>query len=174
MSITTKTGDKGKTSLLSGERVPKHHVRVEAFGVVDELSAMLGIIRAEGDDFLDGDESAFLKAVQEDLFDLGAALSDSSGKGDLSPALENLELRSRSLEQNLPKLNNFILPGGHPLAAKIHLARTICRRAEREMIQVNTLAKGALPYINRLSDYLFLLARTVNQKTKTDEILWKK
>lgn len=163
----TKTGDKGETGLLSGERVPKTHVRVEAIGVIDELNAILGLIQSET-------ANSQLKTIQEDLFELGALLADTKTRGSMNEALKRLESWAYPLEESLPELRNFILPSGQGSAALAHLARVTCRRAERAMLKIENLPTGALPYVNRLSDFLFLLARKFNIDSKTDELIWKK
>lgn len=169
MSIVTKTGDQGQTSLYDGSRVPKDAPPIEEVGLLDELNASLGVVRSMG-----GDESApELHRIQCELFDLGTLVAMPGSDGSMEQALKELEFRTAELEAGLPALKNFILPGGHPLAAQVHLARTICRRAEREFVKLAPQPKQGLPYLNRLSDYLFLLARKVNLDRKTEEVIWK-
>lgn len=167
MSIMTKTGDKGQTGLYNGERVPKNHLRIEAVGTLDELNAHLGLLRSMG-----GHES--LEVIQSDLFELGGLLATPGTKAGFKEPLRFLDVWAQEVEASLPPLQNFILPGGHLLSAQAHVARTVCRRAERLMVQLTPLPQDALPYINRLSDFLFLLARKFNLDTKTDEVLWTK
>lgn len=163
MSIATKTGDAGETSLLSGQRVAKDHPRIDAVGFLDELNSQIGLIRSQGADEYIPD----LKNIQDELFEAGAF-------GGMNTALARLEESLNKLEATLPTLDKFILPGGHPLAAQTHVARSVCRHAERSLIKVKELPPGLLPYINRLSDYLFLAARHINISTKTDEVVWTK
>ncbi len=162
MSIVTKTGDQGLTSLYSGERVPKSDPRIEAVGALDELSANLAGLN--------------LEYIQEDLFSLGAAVADMRRTGEkefLAPELKRLEDDIYAMEDELPALKNFILPGGHPLAIRAHQARAVCRRAERSLSQVQPLPKNVLPYVNRLSDFLFTYARKLNFKEGVSEVIWK-
>lgn len=163
MSIATRTGDDGSTSLYSGERVSKSHIRVQTVGSLDELNAHLGTI----------DVSAFdLRVVQNELFDLGSLVADTKVDKDFIAPLARLDAAIEVLESELPPLTQFILPGGHPEAAKIHVARAVCRRAEREMSQIETIPASGYEYLNRLSDYLFLAARKVNQATNSNEDPW--
>ena len=161
MSIITKTGDKGDTSLYSMERVPKSHLRIEAVGTLDELNAHLAGLKIE--------------EIQEDIFYLSSLIADTRIPEDavvLDMELQILEKRALNLEDKLPPLKNFILPGGCPEAIRTHEARAICRRAERIVSQLSPLPKNILPYLNRLSDFLFILARTFNQKAGVKEIVW--
>lgn len=162
MSIVTKSGDQGETSLYSGERVKKSDPRIEAVGALDELNSNLAGLELED--------------IQENIFAIGALVADTrtdSGRVVLEEELARLEESIYALETELSPLKNFILPGGHPLACQAHRARAICRRAERNISQVANLPKNIIPYINRLSDYLFTLARKINMDTKTDELIWK-
>ena len=161
MSIVTKTGDKGETGLLKGCRVPKTDPSLEAIGDLDELSAQLGMT-----------PNAETERIQNDLFELGALLAGS--QGTMTEQRKRIEKELAALEPTLQPLKNFILPGGHPVAAQLHFARAICRRAERHLAALAEKPEAAQPYLNRLSDYLFLLARSQNQKTHTKEVLWKK
>lgn len=163
MSIATRTGDDGSTSLCSGERVPKTHERIQMVGSLDELNALLGTV----------DPKVFdLKDIQNELFDLGWLMADTKTKKTFNAPLLRLDKAIEALESELSELTQFILPGGHPEAAKIHVARTVARRAEREMCHIETLPESGYEYLNRLSDYLFLAARKVNFDTKTDEPTW--
>lgn len=162
MSIVTKTGDQGQTSLYSGERVAKSDPRVEAVGTLDELNAQLAGLR--------------LEAVQRALFTLGAAVANLKQKDDdafLLAELQDLEKELYAIEATLPPLQNFILPGGHPDAIRLHLARTVCRRAERLLTTLTPLPKNAVPYVNRLSDFLFVVARQVNHQKGIPDVIWK-
>lgn len=162
MSIVTKSGDQGETSLYSGERVKKSDPRVEAVGALDELNSNLAELELED--------------IQENIFTIGALVADTRPAARstvLEKELAQLEKSIYELEAELPPLKNFILPGGHPLACQAHRARAICRRAERRVSQIPDLPKNVIPYLNRLSDYLFTLARKINVDTKTDELIWK-
>ncbi len=189
MKIYTGGGDRGKTSLFSGERVPKDHGRIEAYGDVDELNSLIGATIAALPETLPdvGDE---LRQIQSDLFHLSSWLATTPG----SAAEENLEefqiekvtFLENAIDRHetkLPALKHFILPGGHPCASWAHVARAVCRRAERHMLRVleASVKSGAqetsynlLMYLNRLSDYLFMLARHLNYTLKKSEIIWKK
>jgi cob(I)alamin adenosyltransferase len=189
MRVTTKTGDQGMTGLFSGQRVSKHHIRIEANGDVDELNAVIGVfvaaLRQEHSDIF-----SELQGIQSDLFSLGAWLSitaDSSSAMLLSEFsndfTKNLETAMDRMEKKIPDLNGFVLPGGHGFAAQAHVARTVCRRAERRVVALvdqtdkgmvyNQLQKIVI-YLNRLSDYLFILARYCNRMMKVDDVLWRK
>lgn len=173
--ITTKTGDTGTTALVGGARVPKHHHRIEALGAVDEANAAIGLARTCVAD----PESGWLAHVQQDLFDLGADLATpKADPGALRLVPEQvgwLEHTQTRLNAALAPLTSFVLPGGTPAAAHLHLARTLVRRAERRMTVLDA-AEGinpeALRYINRLSDFLFVLARWCNDHGRTD-VLWR-
>ena len=178
--IYTKTGDTGETALGDGTRVPKDHPRVAAYGSVDELNAALGLLLAHHPD---ASEAELLRSVQNDLFDVGADLcvpaspDEAAGKRlRVQPAqATRLEAAIDRLNANLAPLRSFVLPGGKPLAAWCHMARTICRRAERDVV---TLARTkpvnphVVIYLNRLSDLLFVLARAYNDNGKAD-VLWQ-
>ena len=177
--IYTRTGDDGKTSLVGGGRVSKHAKRPAAYGEVDELNSVLGMARLQcGADTANALMDSQLARIQNDLFDLGADLATVD---DMKPALRitaaqvtRLELEIDEINDNLSALNSFILPGGTPLAAWLHLARTVARRAERQMTELATVEpvnEHAMQYINRLSDLLFVLARHANDGGKSD-ILW--
>jgi cob(I)alamin adenosyltransferase len=189
MKITTKTGDQGMTSLFSGQRVSKHHIRIEANGDVDELNAAIGVLAAalrqqSSDIFIE------LQDIQSDLLSLGAWLSitsDSSSAMLLSEFsndfTKKLETAMDQMEKKIPDLKGFVLPGGHGFAAQAHVARTVCRRAERRVVAlVDKTDKGMVYdqlqkiviYLNRLSDYLFVLARYCNEMMKVGDVLWQK
>ncbi|HYD05561.1 MAG TPA: cob(I)yrinic acid a,c-diamide adenosyltransferase [Reyranella sp.] len=178
--IYTKGGDKGTTSLGTGKRVPKHDPRVAAYGTVDEANAAIGIARLHGDGELD----QMLSRIQNDLFDLGADLCrpdvpvDQGGKEGLrivEAQVERLEREIDAMNAKLQPLNSFVLPGGTPAAAYLHQARTIVRRAEREMTALaerEPVNPAAIRYANRLSDHLFVAARAANDWGKGD-VLWQ-
>lgn len=178
MRIYTKTGDRGETGLLGGVRVPKSHRRVEAYGAVDELNAFLGVVRAS----LDGEIGGLLAEIQRDLFTIGAHLADVRREGKRSTKEDLPEERIAHLEavidrygETLPPLRTFILPGGTREGALLHLARTICRRAERRIVALDReerVSPVILAYMNRLSDLLFVLARAVNRQAGVEEIPW--
>jgi cob(I)alamin adenosyltransferase len=180
VKIYTKKGDRGQTGLIDGSRVPKDDLRVAAYGEVDELGAVVGLIRAQGPDAeLDG----LLRETQRDLFMLGAQLADPSGavgerkaKAALTAAhVERLEHAIDAREAGLPPLTAFILAGGSHRGALLHLARTVCRRAERAVVALShrqSLDELVLVYLNRLSDLLFVLARDENHKAGTPEDRW--
>ena len=178
MKIYTRTGDAGETSLVGGSRVAKSDPHVDAYGEVDELNAWLGVVRASRvDPAVDQD----LEHLQRDLFALGAQLADPAGKlaGRVAKAIigdedvARLESLIDRLEAELPPLRRFILAGGTPAGAALHLARTVCRRAERRMVALAPPVDPVLlRYINRLSDLLFVLARTVNHRGGVPEAEW--
>lgn len=178
--IYTKTGDEGMTGLLSSVRVPKDHARIEAYGTVDELNAVLGVARSSGLEVgLDG----IAALIQEDLFVLGSALADPDPAGSFHSAVQidrvrTLETIIDELEVELPRLAVFILPGGTPGSAHLHLARTVCRRAERGLVALGHQPGEDVPavlvvYLNRLSDLLFVMARAANQRAGVADIPWK-
>ena len=177
--IYTRTGDKGTTMLGSGKRVRKDHPRIEACGDVDELNAVLGLVVASG---LDGEASALMQAVQNDLFDLGADLTvpkaRASGRAPLrvTPGyIAPLEAAIDRHNATLAPLRSFVLPGGTSASAWLHLARTVCRRAERRLVALSrreAVNPHAIIYLNRLSDLLFVLARRANDGGKS-EPLWR-
>ena len=180
--IYTKTGDDGTTALSTGERRPKHDVRIEAYGTVDETNSVIGVARLiVASPYPDLD--AMLGRTQNDLFDLGADLSAPPRAGDADKRLrvapsqvERLESDIDALNAELEPLDSFVLPGGTPVAAALHLARAICRRAERRIVALKdkpgeTVGAPAIAYINRLSDYLFVAARYANNRGRAD-VLW--
>ncbi|HEX8201671.1 MAG TPA: cob(I)yrinic acid a,c-diamide adenosyltransferase [Isosphaeraceae bacterium] len=178
--IYTKTGDSGVTGLLGRRRVTKDDPRIEAYGTIDELNAVLGMARASG---AAAEDDARLGRIQEELFVVGSALADPDPAGAfhaaIGPALAaRIEAEIDALEAELPPLTQFILPGGAPTAAQLHLARTICRRAERRVVALGRQPGEHVPgevivYLNRLSDYLFVLARAVNRRAGVADIPWK-
>ena len=179
--IYTRTGDDGTTALGSGDRVAKYSPRIEAYGTVDETNAAIGVARLElGDQH--GDVDDMLERIQNDLFDLGADLcvpqkEDEDGALRIAATqVERLESEIDKLNGELQPLRSFVLPGGTRAAAALHVARTICRRAERRMAELTALpdesvAEPAMHYVNRLSDFLFVASRYVNGKGKGD-VLW--
>ena len=179
MKIYTRTGDDGTTGLLGSKRVPKDARRVEAFGSVDELNAALGVARAlDGGSGLTGE----LEAIQARLFSLGAelaatepaALARLERVGDAHVA--ELERLIDRLDADLPPLQRFVLPGGAPLAAQLHLARTVCRRAERRLVELGqeeTIEPVLVRYLNRLADLLFVMARWCNRRAEVPETEWR-
>lgn len=185
MKIYTKTGDAGKTSLIGGVRVPKYHLRLEAYGTLDELNAYLGLVR---DQNIDTHSSDILLKIQTELFTLGAMLATPPEKELLKSGKERLNIEKTnddkvalleneidSMNETLPAMTNFILPGGHTTVSYCHVARCICRRAERIATQLSdesTVNPQILIYLNRLSDYLFVLARKLTLDTKSQEIPW--
>jgi cob(I)alamin adenosyltransferase len=182
--IYTRTGDKGKTALGSGQRVSKTHLRIEAYGTVDETNATLGIARlyTSTAEFVELD--AMLARIQNELFDLGADLclpetnerKTSSSLRILPSQVTRLEREIDALNKELPPLRSFVLPGGHPAAAHLHLCRTICRRAERLIVALSNrrgehVNDVVLHYMNRLSDHFFVASRWVNARASGD-VLW--
>lgn len=182
MKIYTKTGDQGYTSLLGGERVPKNHPRLMVIGTIDELNAYIGWVR---DDLTASSQLEKIRPslleIQNFLFNVGSILA-AENPNLISVSLPNqkiiheLEKLIDEMDEHLPVLRNFILPGGHSIISKCHVARAICRRAERELFTLsidNAVPVEIISYINRLSDFLFVLARFVASKLKVEEIKWK-
>ncbi|MBI4475772.1 MAG: cob(I)yrinic acid a,c-diamide adenosyltransferase [Acidobacteria bacterium] len=178
MKIYTRTGDRGQTSLVGGTRVSKCDPRVEAYGDVDELNATLGLVAAES---LDADLDEVLVRLQTDLFAIGARLADPGDRlGDRVPKaavepsdVERLESWIDRLDSELQPLKRFILPGGSRTGALLHLARTVCRRAERRIVALDSpVSAEVLAYLNRASDLLFVMARVVNRRAGKSEIEW--
>ena len=181
--IYTRTGDDGTTALGTGERRPKYDLRVEAYGTVDEANAAIGVARTHLPDGQPGLDT-MLANIQNDLFDLGADLAtpDDGGKPDHEPLrvvpaqVARIETDIDRLNAELQPLRSFVLPGGSGAAAALHMARTICRRAERLMVELaaqepGKVGEAALHYVNRLSDFLFVASRWVNDKGEAD-VLW--
>jgi cob(I)alamin adenosyltransferase len=181
MKIYTRTGDRGDTGLFGGGRVPKDHPRVTAYGEVDELNSVLGVVRATSPvDFYD----ALLESIQRDLFKIGGRLAAPDPE-PVAKALAKADLpdeRARELEriideaeQELPALKAFVLPAGVPKAAALHLARTVCRRAERSLVHLgheSAIPPSFVVYLNRLSDLLFTLARLANHRSGSGDVTW--
>jgi cob(I)alamin adenosyltransferase len=186
MKIYTKTGDKGETSLFTGKRVPKNNHFIEALGTVDECNSTLGIaisLMQENKDLKKTQEQ--LEIIQHTLFDVGAAIAtprtEASSRKIAKTRFDEeditiLETWIDEMESELPTLHAFILPGGHPCGATLHLARSICRRAERTIVPLNLqedVSDNIAIYLNRLSDYLFVASRFVNFKLKSPETTWE-
>ncbi len=178
--VYTKTGDKGSTGLIGGTRVSKNHARLEAYGTIDELSSFIGLIRSF--DLLEQDINTLL-SVQTRLFTIGAYLATDTSVSDMRRVLDysedhilELEREMDRLENDLPPLKYFILPGGHPAVGYCHVSRTVCRRAERRVIDIVDefdIDTWVIRYLNRLSDYLFVLSRYLSNYFGVDEIPWK-
>jgi cob(I)alamin adenosyltransferase len=179
MKIYTKTGDQGTTSLLGGKRVPKGHLKIDAYGTVDELNAFIGLLR---DQEVNTPRQVILKEIQDRLFTIGATLATEHGKQNIKrPDLHDsdLELLEKEIDQmdaKLPPLKNFILPGGHTAVSFCHVARTVCRRTERcviDLMEIEPVDEIIVKYLNRLSDYLFVLGRLMAIELGVEEVTWK-
>ncbi len=179
MKIYTKTGDKGQTSLIGGTRVPKHHIRIEAYGTVDELNSWVGLLR---DTVNDDSVKTLLTEIQDRLFTIGSLLASDPEKSKMKlPELHDddvtrLEKEIDAIDQVVPPMKSFVLPGGHPIVSHCHITRCICRRAERHTIHLSEghpVADIIVQYLNRLSDYLFMLARKLSHDLGAEEIPWK-
>lgn len=176
--IYTKTGDQGETGLFGGRRLSKGHQRIDAYGTVDELNAYIGLLR---DHNSNSKEAEVLKGIQDRLFTIGANLASDPEKAlevpDIREAdIELLEQEMDRMDEALPPLKHFILPGGHPTVSYCHLARCVCRRAERLVValaQMESVLPILLRYLNRLSDYLFVLARYLGQVNGAEEVIWQ-
>jgi cob(I)alamin adenosyltransferase len=181
VKIYTRTGDKGETGFFGGGRVKKDNPRISAYGEVDELNAFVGLARTAN---TDSGIDALLKSVQNDLFDLGAVLATPEpkkleGKGTFvgPKEIEGLEREIDRMERDLKPLKSFILPGGGELAARLHVARTVCRRAERGVVALSgrePVGPEIVTYLNRLSDFLFVLARWANARQGISDVEWSK
>ena len=185
MKIYTKTGDTGTTALFGGTRVPKHHIRIESYGTVDELNSHLGLIR---DQDIDSHYKDLLIHIQDRLFTVGAILATDPKKAILKSGKERLNIPkitikdAERLEQEmdtmnaaLPPMTHFVLPGGHQTVSFCHIARCVCRRAERLTTALNDIEgvePNTLIYLNRLSDYLFVLARKLSYDLQAEEVKW--
>ena len=171
-NIYTKTGDDGTTGLANGERVEKSHIRIDVMGDIDELNSLIGIVEASG---VQDHISSYLRNIQHRLFDIGGELAV-PGNAAIGPnCSERLEELIDTYNEDLPDLKEFILPGGEMSASICHLARSVCRRAERKMFSMSKseyVNPESLKYINRLSDLLFVFARTLNQGKGGKEIFW--
>jgi cob(I)alamin adenosyltransferase len=178
MKIYTKTGDKGLTSLIGGTRVPKHHLRIESYGTVDELNSYIGLIR---DQEIGDEDKDTLKEIQDRLFTVGALLASEPEKSRMKvPDLHEedialLEQEMDRMNEVLPPLKHFVLPGGNNIASFCHVARCVCRRAERNVVHLNEeeyVNENVIVYLNRLSDYLFTLSRKVVFDNNCEENKW--
>jgi len=179
MKIYTRTGDKGQTSLIGGSRVSKSHLKIEAYGTVDELNSYLGLLRDHKE--LDKHKNLLI-SIQENLFTIGSILAVEEGKSfDYIPKLQDecvkdLEEEMDRMDARLPEMKNFVLPGGHPLISYCHIARCVCRRAERDVIglsNVESVDNIIIRYLNRLSDFLFVLGRELSLDLGVEEIPWR-
>lgn len=180
MPIYTRTGDEGKTGLATGQRVSKDSKVIEFVGSLDELNALVGVCIAEIDAIEDADDDEFtneaevLEDIQRDLFVVGAIAVGANLSFTAGREVSNIEATIDDYEKLLPKLKNFILPGGSKAAASIHHARTIVRKIERQAVALKSPSvEPFLPYLNRLSDLLFVMARYINHKTGIPELIWK-
>lgn len=178
MKVYTKKGDTGQTSLLGGTRVPKHHLRIEAYGTVDELNSWMGMLK---DQPVAAPYAQLIKQIQDNLFTLGSHLAADPEANrmvlpELLPAdVEQLEISIDEMEETLPTLQNFVLPGGHPANSAAHVARCVCRRAERLTVQLDEawpVEPILLQYLNRLSDWLFVFSRELTRLAGAEEVAW--
>jgi cob(I)alamin adenosyltransferase len=180
MKIYTKTGDKGETSLIGGTRVPKHHLRIECYGTIDELNSYIGMIRdvTKSNNHL----NFVLNEIQDRLFTIGSHLASDPEKSKMklpefhASDAEFLESEIDKMNSVLPELTSFVLPGGHTDASWCHLARCVCRRSERlvcNLSEISYVNPSIIIYLNRLSDYLFVLSRKLMSDHKIEEVLWK-
>lgn len=185
MKIYTKTGDKGTTALFGGTRVPKHHIRIESYGTIDELNSHIGLVK---DQDIENSTREILNRIQDRLFTIGAILATDPEKATLKSGKERLSIPKISEEdvklledemdamnEDLPEMTHFVLPGGHQSVSICHIARCVCRRAERmatALYEINPFSDLVLQYLNRLSDYLFVLARKLSKDLKADELKW--
>lgn len=179
MKIYTKTGDKGSTSLFGGTKLSKGHIRIETYGTVDELNSHIGLVR---DQEINTTRKEELTWIQDRLFTIGSLLATEAGNTKVSlPKLNSsdvgrVEKLIDQLDEALPPMKNFVLPGGHQSVSFTHIARTVCRRSERMVIRLNEeeeVDELIIPFLNRLSDYLFVLARKMSHELKADEAIWK-
>jgi len=176
--IYTKTGDTGETSLFGGKRLPKSALRIDAYGTIDELNSYIGLLR---DQMASDDTRNLLKSVQDRLFAIGANLASDPSKEMQVPDIQvsDIELLEKAIDEmseELPALKNFILPGGHTTVSFCHIARCVCRRAERRVVALDLEEKVdpmLVKYLNRLSDYLFMLARKLGKDLGAEEIIWE-
>lgn len=185
MKIYTKTGDNGTTGLFGGTRVPKHHLRIESYGTVDELNSYIGLVK---DQAIDNDTKTTLIKIQNDLFTLGSMMATPSEKETLkngeqrlnipevdTKSVTYLEKEIDKMNEKLPKMTHFILPGGHTTVSYCHIARCVCRRAERLSVSLHQqegINPIILTYLNRLSDFLFMLARKLSKDLSVQEVKW--
>lgn len=177
MAIYTKTGDKGETSLANGQRVAKTDTRIEAYGTVDELNSWIGMLIACDGEWRTADGDCMkeqLERVQNKLFNIGASLSCAPGEWITEADVREVEQWIDAMQTELPPMRAFVLPAGSEAVCRCHVCRTLCRRAERRMIEVADCPANELKYINRLSDYLFVLARFIGMKLGEKEKNWTK
>jgi cob(I)alamin adenosyltransferase len=186
--VYTRTGDKGETALVGGKRVAKDSPRIEAYGTIDELNSIVGLARAFNEEKLaDGDAHQFLdtvlRQIQDELFDLGSELAtppDFFQQGMYrvgEPEVKKIEQLIDECQKDLEPLKSFVLPGGGRIGAYLHQCRTVCRRAEREILRLSRaeeLSEWPIKYVNRLSDLFFVLSRWISKKTGKDEYLWQR
>ena len=178
MKVYTKTGDKGQTSLFGGKRVPKHNIRIEAYGTVDELNSYIGLIR---DQDIDKESKTILIEIQDRLFTVGSILATEPGNTKVKVPKINeadillLEKEMDTMNESLPEMRSFVLPGGHTTVSYCHITRCVCRRAERlvsHLSELEVVDEIVLRYLNRLSDYLFVLARKIVLDKAVEEVEW--
>ncbi len=177
--VYTKTGDRGRTSLIGGTRVPKNDPRLEAYGTVDELNSFIGMIRSYS---IDEESASQIVEIQNVLFEVGAYLATDTNVADLRDKLKyddkyiaNLEYAMDKMESELPPMKYFVLPGGNPAVSYCHISRTVCRRTERRILEVLDESEAnswVIRYVNRLSDYLFVLSRFLSKQLNVQEIPW--
>lgn len=179
MKVYTKTGDDGTTGLFGGARVPKHHIRIESYGTVDELNSYIGLVRHRK---IDPKAQEMLAEVQDRLFTIGSILASDPSKSNLKTPdlhesdIELLEKEMDRMNEELPEMRFFVLPGGNDTVSFCHIARCVCRRAERLAVLLNEkepIEQLVIKYLNRLSDYLFVLSRKITQDDKLEETPWK-
>ncbi len=178
MKIYTKAGDDGKTSLFGGKRIPKYADRIESYGTIDELNSFIGVLV---DHLQNEDMKAFLLDIQHNCFNIGSVLATDPASGFKLPCVEasDIEIIEKAIDTMqvmLPELKNFILPGGHPAVSYAHVCRTICRRAERRVVALDNTEKvdqNIILYLNRLSDYFFVLSRYIGMELGVGEIKWQ-
>jgi len=177
--VYTKTGDKGETSLIGGTRLPKQHIRIEAYGTVDELNSFIGVVRDQG---IDENAKIVLIEIQDRLFTLGSLLAADPEKNKMKlPEIKEedilfLEKEIDKMDEVLPEMKHFVLPGGHQAVSFCHVARCVCRRAERATLKLaenEKVEEIIYKYLNRLSDYLFVLSRKLAHDLKVEETPWK-
>jgi cob(I)alamin adenosyltransferase len=183
MKVYTKKGDDGSTSLFGGDSVSKDHIRVDAYGTIDELNSFLGLLI---DQLEDKSLRSFNQKIQHILFNLGSVIATVEERfleklpKILIADIEKLEKEIDAMEETLPAMTNFVLPSGHPQVSMAHVCRTVCRRAERGLVklsrieEVNEQVKTSIIFLNRLSDYFFVLSRKLTQLNQVEEVIWNK
>lgn len=179
MKIYTKGGDKGQTSLLSGKRVPKHHQRIEAYGTIDELNSHSGLLRDSAQNTV---VTKQILEIQNILFTIGSHLAAEPGERSFplpdikTSSIEKLEKWMDKMDEELPEMRNFVLPGGHEAVSQCHICRCVCRRAERRVVELNEnspVDEVIIQLLNRLSDYFFVLSRWLTKQLDIQEVPWK-